>query len=55
MKESKKQALLEEISKAIHSDESPVGIDAKKTHIMILMELAEIKEELKAMKLKMEN
>ncbi len=55
MEENKKKALLEKISEAIHSDESPVGIDAKKTHLMILLELAEIREELKAIKLKMEN
>jgi len=32
----------EAIAKAIHSDESPVGIDAKKTHILILNKLQEI-------------
>ena len=32
----------EEIAKAIHSDESPVGIDAKKTHILILNKLQEL-------------
>jgi hypothetical protein len=36
----------EEIAKAIHSDESPVGIDAKKTHILILNKLQEISERL---------
>ena len=54
MEENKKRDLMEKISKAIHSDTSPVGIDARKTHIMILMELAEIREELNAIKLKME-
>jgi len=29
----------EEISEMIHSDESPVGIDAKKTHVYILYKL----------------
>ncbi len=32
----------EEIAKVIHSDESPVGIDAKKTHILILNQLQEL-------------
>ncbi len=29
----------EAIAKVIHSDDSPVGIDAKKTHILILHQL----------------
>jgi hypothetical protein len=33
-----------EIAATIHSDESPVGIDAKKTHILILNALAQINE-----------
>lgn len=36
----------EEIAKVIHSDKSPVGIDAKKTHIIILKKLEEISERL---------
>jgi len=36
----------EEIAKVIHSDKSPVGIDAKKTHILILNKLQEITERL---------
>ncbi len=32
----------EEIAKVIHSDDSPVGIDAKKTHILILNKLQEL-------------
>lgn len=32
----------EEIAKVIHSDASPVGIDAKKTHILILNKLQEL-------------
>ena len=32
----------EEIAKVIHSNESPVGIDAKKTHILILNKLQEL-------------
>ncbi len=36
----------EAIAKEIHSDSSPVGIDAKKTHIMILQKLMNIEESL---------
>lgn len=36
----------EEIAKVIHSDASPVGIDAKKTHILILNKLQEITDRL---------
>lgn len=36
----------EEIAKVIHSDNSPVGIDAKKTHILILNQLQEINDRL---------
>ena len=50
MDAEKRQKLMEEISREIHSDTSPVGIDAKKTHILILAELAEIKEELSNLK-----
>lgn len=32
----------EEIAKVIHSDTSPVGIDAKKTHILILNKLQDL-------------
>jgi len=32
----------EEIAEVIHSDKSPVGIDAKKTHILILNKLQEL-------------
>jgi len=34
----------EEIAKVIHSDKSPVGIDAKKTHILILNKLQELSD-----------
>ena len=37
------RALADEIA----SDASPVGIDAKKTHVMILYQLREIEERLK--------
>ena len=36
----------EEIAKVIASDDSPVGIDAKKTHILILHKLQEISNRL---------
>lgn len=36
----------EAIAKEIHSDSSPVGIDAKKTHIMILQKLMNIESRL---------
>lgn len=36
----------DEISKIIHSDNSPVGIDAKKTHILILNELSQLNEKM---------
>jgi uncharacterized protein (UPF0335 family) len=36
----------EAIAKEIHSDTSPVGIDAKKTHILILQKLTSIEERL---------
>lgn len=31
-----------DIAKVIHSDTSPVGIDAKKTHILILKALSDL-------------
>lgn len=36
----------EEIAEAIHSDVSPVGIDAKKTHVLILEKLLQIEQRL---------
>lgn len=36
----------DEIAKEIHSNESPVGIDAKKTHIIIIDKLMKIEERL---------
>ena len=36
----------ERIGKIIESDSSPVGIDAKKTHILILNKLNEIEKRL---------
>ena len=37
------------IAELIHSDESPVGIDAKKTHILILYKLTQIEKRLDAL------
>lgn len=36
----------ERISRQIESDESPVGIDAKKTHVLILQKLARLEQRL---------
>ena len=36
----------ESIAKLIHSDKSPVGIDAKKTHILILEKLIQMDQRL---------
>ena len=38
-----------EIAEMIHSDSSPVGIDAKKTHILILYKLSQIEKRLDAL------
>ena len=42
------EKLYDEIAELIHSDKSPVGIDAKKTHILILYKLMEIEKRLEA-------
>lgn len=39
----------EEIATVIHSDSSPVGIDAKKTHILILNKLQELNDRMERM------
>ena len=39
----------DQIAEIIHSDEGPVGIDAKKTHILILHKLNEIEKRLDAL------
>ena len=38
------------IAAEIHSDSSPVGIDAKKTHIMILYKLEQLQMEVDELK-----
>lgn len=40
------QKTYEQIAKEISSDSSPVGIDAKKTHIIIIEKLMRIEERL---------
>lgn len=40
------KAVFEAIAKEIHNDESPVGIDAKKTHIIILDKLLQLEQRL---------
>ncbi len=45
----------EEIAKQIHSDTSPVGIDAKKTHILIIHMLQDIEARLKQVEERVEN
>lgn len=44
------KALYDKIGKEIHSDKSPVGIDAKKTHILILAKLEEIQKDIQEIK-----
>ena len=39
----------EEIVREIHSADSPVGIDAKKTHVIIIHKLMEIEKRLAAL------
>lgn len=41
------KAQYDKIAAEIHSDSSPVGIDAKKTHILILQLLIDIDQRLK--------
>ncbi|MEZ4988902.1 MAG: hypothetical protein R2824_00770 [Saprospiraceae bacterium] len=47
------QAEYNAIAKEIHSDSSPVGIDAKKTHIIIIHKLNELAERLERLEKKM--
>lgn len=46
--------IYKEIEDVIHSAESPVGIDAKKTHILILHKLQEISDRLERLEAKVE-
>lgn len=45
----------ERIEQLITSDDSPVGIDAKKTHVMILMKLESIERRLAALEERAKN
>lgn len=42
------------IAKEIHSEKSPVGIDAKKTHVLILEKLIAIEKRLDRIEAKLE-
>lgn len=48
------RSVYEAIAQAIHSDKSPVGIDAKKTHVLILEKLIAIEKRLQDMEAKLE-
>lgn len=43
------EEVYKEIAEFIHSDDSPVGIDAKKTHICIIHKLNQIERRLEAL------
>jgi hypothetical protein len=47
------QEQYEALAKEIHSDISPVGINVKKTHILILQKLIKIEERLERIEKKM--
>ena len=48
------KSIYDQIAKEISSDESPVGIDAKKTHIIIIEKLIRIEERLNELEKKMQ-
>ena len=50
-----KKEIYDEIAKLIHSDSSPVGIDAKKTHIYIIYKLEQIEQRLDALEKKLDS
>lgn len=47
------QETYDEIKRLIESDDSPVGIDAQKAHVLILHKLAELEERLDRMEERM--
>ena len=47
--------IYDSIAKEIHSDSSPVGIDAKKTHILILEKLMQLEKRLERIEAKIDN
>ncbi|MFK7983204.1 MAG: hypothetical protein AB8G86_24705 [Saprospiraceae bacterium] len=44
----------EAIAEEIHSDKSPVGIDAKKTHVLILEKLIQLEKRLERIEAKLD-
>jgi hypothetical protein len=48
------ESVYQEIEQAIGSDQSVVGIDAKKTHIIIIHMLKQIQDKLESMEQRME-
>ncbi|MBK8504568.1 MAG: hypothetical protein IPL46_21585 [Saprospiraceae bacterium] len=48
-------SVFEEIANEIKSDDSPVGIDAKKTHVIIIQKLQAIEERLRKIEEKLED
>ena len=51
---SNEKATYNAIAKEIHSDTSPVGINAKHTHILILQKLMQLEKRLERIELKLE-
>lgn len=47
--------IFDSIAQEIHSDSSPVGIDAKKTHILILEKLMQLEKRLDRIETKLDN
>jgi len=47
--------LFKAIAEEIHSDKSPVGIDAKKTHVLILEKLIQLEKRLDRIEAKLDN
>ena len=46
--------LYDDIANEIHSDKSPVGIDAKKTHVLILQKLLQLEKRLDSIETKLD-
>ncbi len=46
--------IFQEIAEEIHSDKSPVGIDAKKTHVLILEKLIQLEKRLDRIEAKLD-
>ena len=54
MKLKIEKELFDAIAAEIHSDNSPVGIDAKKTHVLILQKLLELEKRLDSIEQKLD-